>query len=203
MPFDYSEAPPPRDIELIPHGTICTVRLTIRTGGAGEDGLLKRSARGDCEMLDVELTVIDGPYAKRKFWERFILAGVSDGHAKAAEISRGVLRTILESARGIKPDDMSPQARAARTVSLRDFDGMCFVAKIGVEKGKAKSDGSGENYADKNTLLAVITPDKRDWHAVDQPLPAPNGGGAAPPNTAPATPATIAKPSWATQRGTQ
>jgi hypothetical protein len=199
MAFDYSKAPPPREIELIPHGTTATVRLTIRAGGAGEDGLLKRSAKGDCEMLDLELTVIDGPYAKRKFWERYILAGVTDGHAKAAEISRGVLRTIIESARGIKPDDLSPQARTARTVSLRDFDGMCFIAKIGVEKGKPRNDGSGENYADKNTLLAVITPDKRDWHQIDQPPPAPNGGGAARPSATPATPATISKPTWATQ----
>jgi hypothetical protein len=197
MSYDYSQAPPPRDFELIPYGTIATLRLGIQVGGAGEDGLLKRSAKGDCEMLVVELVVIDGPFARRKFWERYILAGTSDGHEKAAAISRGTLRTILESARGIKPDDLSAQARAARTVSLREFDGMCFVGRIGVEKGKLKNDASGESYPDKNILAGIITPDKRDWHAVDQPAPAPNGGGAARPTTA--APATIAKPSWASQ----
>ena len=89
MVFDYSEAPPPRDFELVPHGTIATVQLTIRAGNAGEGGLLKRSAKGDCEMLDCEFVVLDGPYTKRKFWERMIMAGTTDGHAKAAEVSRG------------------------------------------------------------------------------------------------------------------
>ena len=201
MVFDYSEAPPPRDFELVPHGTIATVQLTIRAGNAGEGGLLKRSAKGDCEMLDCEFVVLDGPYTKRKFWERMIMAGTTDGHAKAAEVSRGRLRTILESARGIKPDDLSPEARAARTVELRDFDGMRFIAKVGIERGKLRNDGAGENYPDKNILAAVITPDKRDWHPVDQPPSDPpfNGGGtkgatAGSPATAPAI---IEKPAWA------
>src|SRR6516162_9264324 len=99
MPYDYTEAPPPRDVELIPHGTIATVQMRIRPGNAGEDGLLKRSARGDCEMLDLEFVVVDGPYTRRKFWENMILAGATDGHDKADEISRGRLRTIIESAR--------------------------------------------------------------------------------------------------------
>jgi hypothetical protein len=50
------------------------------------------------------------------------------------------------------------------------------MAKIGVEKGKPKNDGSGENYADKNVLAAVITPDKAGWHPVTQ-VPSVNGGG--------------------------
>jgi hypothetical protein len=47
--------------------------MRIRPGGAGEDGLLKRSKDGSCEMLDPELTVVDGPYAHRKFWQNFVL----------------------------------------------------------------------------------------------------------------------------------
>ena len=154
------------------------MQLTIRSGGAGEEGLLKRSAKGDCEMLDCEFIVVDGPYAKRKFWERMILSGVTDGHAKAADVSRSSCGRILKSARGIKPDDLSPQARAARTANLGDFDGLRFIAKIGIEKGKPKNDGSGDNYADKNILAAVITPDKKDWHAVEQSPASPNGGAA-------------------------
>src|SRR5262249_51485550 len=130
MAFDYSEAPPPRDYETILHGTVATVELRIRPGNAGEGGLLKRSRDGGCEMLDLELVVVDGLYTKRKFWERMILVGTTDGHGKAAEMSRGRLRAILESARGIKPDDMSPAARSARTVELKEFDGVRFVARI-------------------------------------------------------------------------
>jgi hypothetical protein len=182
-------------MELIPANIIVTLHLTIRAGNAGEDGLLRRSHDGLCEMLDCEFIVVDGQFAKRKLWERFVLAGTADGHAKAVEISRGKLRAILESARGIKPDDVSPQARAARTVPLKAFDGMRFIGKIGIEKGKEKNNGDG-NYPDRNILLAVITPDRKDWHAVEQ-VP-----HSAPPSTSPASstpPAQppISKPAWA------
>jgi hypothetical protein len=43
MPYDYTEAPPQRETELIPHGTVAPVTLKILAGGAGEGGLLKRS----------------------------------------------------------------------------------------------------------------------------------------------------------------
>jgi hypothetical protein len=197
MAYDYSEAPPARDFDLIPTATIATVELRIRPGNAGESGLLKRSKNGDCEMLDCELVVVDGPYVKRKFWENMILAGSSDGHARAADVSRGRLRTILESARGIRPDDMTPTARTARTVELKDFDGMRFIARIGIEKGTPRPDGSGENYPDKNVLAAVITPDKKEWHKVVQ-TDLPFNGGSATSSPAPApVPAPINKPSWA------
>ena len=69
MTYDYSAIPPSRDpLELIPADTIASVQLRIRPGGVGEDNLLKRSKDGGCEMLDVEYVVVDGPFAKRKFW---------------------------------------------------------------------------------------------------------------------------------------
>ncbi len=193
--YDYTDAQPQREIELIPHNTIVTLQLTIRPGGAGEDRWLKCSANGASEGLDCEFIVVDGQFARRKLWERFVLAGTSDGHAKAAEISRGKLRAILESARGIKPDDVSPEARAARTVPLKTFDGMRFTGKIGIEKGKDKGNGTG-SYPDHNTLLAAITPDQKDWHAVEQAPPPPKSSNM-PDNAAPAPPTTISKPAWA------
>jgi hypothetical protein len=196
MPYDYTDAPPPRDMELIPHGTIATLVLHIRSGGVGEDGMLKRTKAGDAEMLDAEFAVGDGPHKGRKFWEYMILSGTTDGHAKSADINRGTLKAILDSALGLKPDDISPQARAARTVSLKQFEGMTFIGKIGVEKGKPKNDGTGENWSDKNILAAVITPDKKEWRASEQPPPFNGGGGAqaaAPSNAAPP----VARPGWA------
>lgn len=192
--YDYTNAPPPQ-FELIPHGTVATVVLHIRAGNVGEDGMLKRSKDGGCEMLDIELTLVDGPFKGRKLWERMILAGTTDGHAKMAESNRGTLKAILDSALGLKPDDASPQARAARTVSLKQFEGMTFIARVGVEKGSPKNDGSGENWPDKNILAGIVTPDKKDWHPVEQPPPFNGGGGtqSAPPNAAPP----IQRPGWA------
>src|SRR6516164_8191817 len=155
MAYDYSDAPPPQ-FEVIPHGTTATLVLHIPAGDVGEDGLLTRSKDGGCEMLVSELTIADGPYKGRKLFERWILTGTTDGHARSADINRSTLKAILDSALGLKPDDLSPQARAARTVSLRQFEGMTFIAKIGVEKGGAKKDKSGketgEYWADSNIL---------------------------------------------------
>jgi hypothetical protein len=204
-PFNYSTAPPPRDIELIPHGTVATIIMHLRPGGAGEGGLLKRSKDGSCEMLDAEFTLVDGLYKSRKFWEYFVVVGTTDGQTQAVDISNGRLKAILDSALGLQPDEMSPQAQAARTVEYKDFEGKTFIGKIGIEKGGPKKDSTGkltgENWDDKNILAAIITPDKKDWHPCEQPPPF-NGGGAGaqatPSSAAPAnTAAPIARPGWA------
>jgi hypothetical protein len=202
MPHDYSTAPPPRELDLIPHGTIATVQMRIRAGGAGNDGLLKRSKDGTCEMLYIEYVVIDGPYARRKFWENQIIVGSTPGQKDMAESYRGMRKAILQSARGIKEGDQSPQARAAYLADLKDFDNLNFIAKIGIEKGKPKNDGSGENYSDRNILATVITPDRKEWHPVVQAPPFdPNGGGggAAPssPGSPPPIDPPITPPKWA------
>ena len=197
MPYDYTDAPPPQ-FDLIPQGTIATVSTHIRPGNAGEGGLLKRSKDGGCEMLDLEFVIVDGPFKGRKFWQNMVLTGTTDGHAKAAEISRGTLKAILDSALGLQPDDVSPQARAARTVDTKQFEGMTFVARIGIEKGAAKNDGSGTFWDDKNNLAGVITPDKKEWHPVEQPPPFHGGGGGAAASTTPSASAPpIARPEWA------
>jgi hypothetical protein len=204
MPYDYSTAPLPRDSELIPHGTTATVVMHIRPGGAGEDGLLKRSKTGDCEMLDIEYVVVDGPHARRKFWENQIVVGTTQGQKEMAEAHIGTRKAILQSARNIKEGDVSPQAREAYRADLKDFDGLMFIAKIGIEKGKPKNAGSNENWPDKNVLAAVITPDKADWHQVTQAPPFNSGGNSSatapsssPTPGAPGNSPPIAPPAWA------
>jgi hypothetical protein len=202
MPYDYTNAPPQRDFGLFPDGTIATLSLHIRPGNVGEDGMLTRSEKGDCEMLDLEFVVTDGKYKGRKLWGYWVLAGTTPGHAQAADITRARLRAIIESALGLDPKDESDKARAARTLSLGQFNGICFIGEIGVEKGKPNDKKPGENWPDKNVITKIVTlADKKDWHPVEQP-PDFNGGGvaqAAPPSAAslPAAPP-IEKPRWAT-----
>ena len=199
MPYDYTEVPAQRDIELIPHGTVATVVMHIRGGGVGEDGMLKRSKAGDCEMLDVEFVVTDGPYKGRKFWDNFILEGTTSGHAQMAESNRRTIKEILNSAYGLKPDDTSPQARAARTKSLGQLNGLRFIARIGIEQGKPKGSNSTDLWPDKNILASAVTLDKKEWHPVMQPAPFNGGDGNTAPAAAPAGAATaIARPGWAT-----
>lgn len=196
MVYDFNGAETQREGSLIPEDTIAAVHLTVRPGNAGEGGWLKRSKASDSQALDCEFTVVDGPFAKRKFWSLFTVEGTTEGHAKAGEISASRLRGILESARGIRPDDESEGAKTARRVgSWGDFDGLRFVAKIGIEKGK-------DGYKDKNSLAAVITPDKKDWTKVEQVKTAKSAPLAQMPSPAIAAtqaPNTVAagKPSWA------
>src|SRR5262249_22945843 len=66
---------------------------------------------------------------------------------------------------------------AARTVSTKQFQGMLFMAKIGIEKGGPNKKDGGF-WPDKNCLAGVITKDKKEWHPVEQPPPF--DGGSAP-----------------------
>jgi hypothetical protein len=192
--MDFNDADPQRVFDVIPADTIATLHVTVRPGNAGDGGLLRRSKDGNSEALDCEFTVVDGPYAKRKVWGLFTLVGTTPNHATAAEISRSRLRAILESARGIRPDDMSTTAKQARQVAgYRDFDGLRFVGRIGIEPAR-------DGYPARNVLLEAITPDRRDWHPVEQIVK--NGGAAAPVTGAGTTPpkpepTKIEKPQWA------
>ena len=85
MTLNLNDAGPQRSFDLIPAGTIATVQMMIRPGGAGEGGWLKRSADGGSEALDCEFVVVDTDYAKRKIWMLLTLRGTTDGHAEAAE----------------------------------------------------------------------------------------------------------------------
>jgi hypothetical protein len=156
--FDFNTA----ERELIPVDTVAVIQLDVKPGGVGDGGWLKASKDGTSRGLYCEFTVVDGKHAKRKFWSRFTLEGESDGHKEAGDISRRALRTILESARGIKPNDQTDDAKKARQVKdWGDFDGIRFIGRIGVEAAK-------DGYPAKNILHEVITPDRKNWHSVEQ-----------------------------------
>ena len=187
--FDFNTAGEQRVV--IPAQTICMLQMTIRRGGAGDDGWLKRAADGASEGLDCEFTVVDGPYAKRKLWQLFTLRGTTEGHAEAGRISRDTLRAILESAKGIRCDDNSEAAKNARKVSSwADFDQIRFLARLGVRPPEGR-------YPAKNTILEVITPDRlQDWRKPEQ-IGAKTASSATP--ASPATPpaGAIVRPEWA------
>jgi hypothetical protein len=182
--FDFNTAKEQMDFDIVPAGTIAVVQMNIRAGECGEDGILSRSKSGEAEGLDTVFTIVDGKYTKRKFFAFQVVSGTTDGHATAGQITHSKLRAILESARGIKPTDVSEAAKKARSASYVDFDGIRFIARIGVEKGT-------NGYKDKNVLERVITPEMKEWHQVEQVDQA----------AAPSTPDNdrnkIVKPNWA------
>jgi len=155
--FDFNDAQEQMSGELIPAKTMAKVVCTIRPGGHGEQGWLTKSDSG-FEYLNLELTVCSHPMAKRKIFQNAGVGGLTDGHKKAAEITRAMLRAALESARNISPKDESDTARQARQVQgFGDFNEMEFAIEVGIEKDK-----TGQ-YSDKNKIQRVITPDHKEY----------------------------------------
>lgn len=191
--MDFNSAGEQRSGDLIPEGTVATVHMTIKPGGAGEGGWLKRNKTGDAQMLELEFTVVDGPHAKRKVWEHWLVIGNTEGQAKAAEISASRIRAVLESANGIRPDDESEGAKARRRIqSFGDLDGLRFPVKIGIEKGEG-------NYKDKNKIVEIVTPDRKAWIKAEQ-LPRQQQMPAQPAMAAQANAngqTKVSRPSWA------
>jgi len=160
--LNFNDAGEQKTFDLIPDRTIVIVQIMIRAGQAGEDGWLKASKDGKSLGLDCEFLVIQGVHIKRKFWERMLISGTTEGHAEAADISKRKLRAILESARGIKPDDKSEAANKARCIdSFGDLDGLRFMVRVGIEAAQG-------NFKAKNTVLEIITPDRKDWLRIEQ-----------------------------------
>ncbi len=204
---------------VIPKGTLAKVRLTIRPGGFDDPsqgwtgGYAKRGATG-AVYLDAEYTVVEGPYAKRKIWS--LIGLYSPKGPDWGNAGRGLIKGILNSARGISDKDNSAQAQARRRISgFAELDGIEFIARMDL--------GSDTNGEDKNEVRSAATPSHRDYaqlmgHGAAAPMPgygqapaapAPQQGYVAPaqgytapapqqqaPQT-PATPGFSGRPSWA------
>ncbi|MBF0510519.1 MAG: hypothetical protein HQK57_16565 [Deltaproteobacteria bacterium] len=138
--------------DLIPANTMCRCQMAI----SADNKTL------GTPYVTAEFVVIAGPYTGRKIYQDFVLSGDKDA-GRSINIGRSYLRAILESARGFNPDDKSPEAVTARRVSsLSDFNGLEFAVKIGIDKGK-------DNYADKNKITQIITPDHQEYRPTMSP----------------------------------
>ena len=165
MSYDLNDAQPQMAPigELIPDGTFAKVRLTVRPGGV--DGatpmdakLLKASQSSDAKMLDCEFTILEGPHARRKFWQSFTVAGGKvdeKGQSIGWKISKSTFRAMVDSALGLDPRDESPDAKAKRVLpGLKHLDGIVFAARIMVEPA------SNPQYRDQNRIANVVLPDE-------------------------------------------
>ena len=169
--YDLNDAQPqmPPVGELIPDGTFARVAMTIRPGGLNgatpaDAGVLKASNTSDAKLLDCEFTVVEGPYARRKFWQNFTVAGGKldeKGQSKGWNIAKSAFRAMIDSALGLNPKDDSAAAKQKRVIQgLKQLDGIVFVARIMIEPA------SNPNYKDANKLANVVTPDEPQYAAV-------------------------------------
>jgi hypothetical protein len=115
-------------------------------------------------MLDAEFTVVEGPHAKRKFWQMFTVAGGKvdeNGVSIGWKISKSTFRAMIDSALGLNPEDMSEEAKAKRVLrGLKDFDGITCVAKIKVEPS------SNPQYSDSNKIDKIVLPNEAEWRKI-------------------------------------
>lgn len=187
--FDFSGAPTDQGGmgELIPDRTRVWAILTVRPFNIQVGQVLTPGKENpDNRYLDVELTVLDGPYARRKIWHKIGLAGSDKWVAQGMS----AVRHILEVGREItsfKPGE--PRYRLNEQNGERAFMELnelrCAVL-VGVEKGNAQYPN------DKNTVRAFLSPNpasntNKDFLALvngdiggqkkDAPLP-PMGGRA-------------------------
>ncbi len=125
--YDLNDAQPQMGPmgELIPDGTFAKVKMTIRSGGVNgstpmDAGLLKASQSSDAKMLDCEFTVVAGPYARRKFWQNFTVAGGKvdeKGQSKGWNISKSAFRAMVDSALGLDPKCDAPRRGVRRRLA--------------------------------------------------------------------------------------
>jgi hypothetical protein len=148
--IDFNDAEPQMDFSLIPANTIAKARLALRAANDFSDSFLTRSKNGDSTFLNCEFTILEGPYAKRKIFDKI---GIS-GSDQWINMGKARIRAILESAKNINPKDMSETAMSARKInSFEELNGLEVAIRVGIE-----SDRSGV-YQDKNKVASIITPD--------------------------------------------
>jgi hypothetical protein len=171
MTFDMNDAEPQKTGELIPDGSFAKVTMIIRPGGIDgqaeiDQCLLKapKDPTSDTRMLDCEFTVVEGPHAKRKFWQMFTVQGGKvdeNGVSIAWKISKSTFRAMIDSALGLDPQDMSEAAKQKRILrGLADLNHITFIAKIKVEPSE------DSRYGDQNRLDRVVLPTDKEWKLV-------------------------------------
>ena len=164
MAIDFNNVEPNSgssgEFELIPENTIARVTLQLEGGDIevpefGRGNFFKASQGGGrAKWMPVVFTITGGDYNGRKVWHRIFVDGdkMSERNVPVAkEIGLRTMRSIIESARHISPDDTTPSAQQLRQLnSIEDLNGMELCIKIGIEKGT-------NGYADRNRLIVPLT----------------------------------------------
>lgn len=175
-PLDFNAAEPQQEFNVIPHGTVAKVRLTIKRGGYNDpargwtdDCATRNPATGavylNCQFVILEQTSLEQTsleqaslehkYAGRKVWS---LIGLhSPKGSEWGNMGNSFIRAILNSAKGFAEKDTSPEAIAARDIrSLAELDGLEFFARIDVEANKEKG-------TEKNIIQVALTKGRKDY----------------------------------------
>lgn len=160
---DFNSADDQTSFDLIPKGVLVKVRMTLKPGGFDDPnqgwigGYATRNENTGSVYLNCEYTVVDGPYARRKLWG---LIGLhSEKGPNWANMGRTFIKGILNSAKGLHPDDQSPNAQNARRIGgFADLDGLEFAGRVDWER---------DQYDQfKHVIRGAVTPDHPQYATV-------------------------------------
>jgi hypothetical protein len=135
--------------DLLPNGTLAFVIASPRE--------LKYGKESGARYADLELTVAEGPFTKRKVFA--MVSDPDDANAKpeGKERALGALCRIMESLGVFTAADPASYQRvrsfeqAAQTMSQAAGAGRTIPVEIGIEKGK-------DGHADKNKVTNWLSP---------------------------------------------
>jgi hypothetical protein len=171
MTYDMNDVQPQIATDIIPDGTFAKITMIFKPGtidGASpaDARLLKPSnAPGsDVQQIDAEFTVAEGLFARRKFWQFFtVIGGKTDeqGVSIGWKITKSTFRSMIDSALGLDPQDMSEAAKSRRLLDgLSQMSGITFIGKIKIEPS------DNPRYPDRNRLDRVVLPNEPEWQKV-------------------------------------
>jgi hypothetical protein len=165
MSISYADAD---DQGLIPF-SVYRLKAEVVLGGHGDDGTLTLASTGHSMHLALVCTVTDGDYRDRKIWDNITLALTakstlpSTGSEKleklktAVRMGRARIKAILNSARGLDPNDKSAATEAKRAIETHDdLTGMIFWAEIGERPAR-------DGYGARNRIERIVEPGDADY----------------------------------------
>jgi len=152
--------------EPLPAGLTVKARFILQGGSYGEDGWLHQAPNGYA-YLHGFFIIVNGHYAGHKVYQEIGVEVCAQPFHDPFIIEawegqgRSLLRAIIESAKGIDPEDMSESAQAARRLtSYAELNGLECGIVIGERKDFTQS------LFPQNIIQEIITPDHRDYIAV-------------------------------------
>lgn len=199
--------------EVIPAGTLAWANVTVRPHNLDHGLVLTPSKNTEGNAyLDVELTILDGPFARRKVWDIIMLKSTGEKAEKTMGMAMAKVRHILEVGREIDGFSATDaKYRLGQTsgtngeMVLMELNELRCAIKIGVELGSKKypqDPSNNERYPDKNRVAAYLSPNPAS-DTFNTFMKLVNGDTAAPatPAPSPAKAAPAAAPSWAQKPG--
>lgn len=173
--------------ELIPDGTLAWAIVTIRPHNLDHGLCLVPSKSSNGRYLDVELTILEGPYARRKVWDRIGIEGSEKWVARGMSSIRHILevgREITSYTSSNPGYRLGQQSGSNGEMVFMELNELRCAIKIGIEKGTG-------GFNDKNVVRAYLSPNPTsDTHKTFLKLVS---GETAPPPKATAAAAT---PAW-------